>query len=125
VAYGGLALSWLRKELYRAKVKGVYWHDRSELRVSAEGYNRIIRVLYSCLKPSGVVARRGGEKFSLVLKQVGASSRDFFVRITIPYGGLRGATTRLGKRRRRRLEISDRSLITGLRSCNGAPLDMV
>jgi hypothetical protein len=50
-----------------------------------------------CLKPSGVVARRGGEKFSSASKQVGASSRDSFVRITILYGGLRGATTRLGK----------------------------
>jgi hypothetical protein len=70
VAYGGLALSWLRKELYWVKVEGVYWHDRSELRVSAEGFSRIMRVVCLDLKPSGAAARRGGEKFSSASKQV-------------------------------------------------------
>jgi hypothetical protein len=67
-AHGGLALSWLRKEFYWAKVEGVNWHDRSKLRVSAEDHSRIIRVLYLGLKSSEVVTRRGGKKILLVLK---------------------------------------------------------
>jgi len=66
--HSGLALRWLRKELYWVIVEGVSWHDRRELRASAEDYSRIIRVLCLGLKLSGAVARRGGEKFLLVSK---------------------------------------------------------
>jgi hypothetical protein len=68
MVHSGLALRWLRKELYWATVEGVYRYDRSELRVSAEGYSRITSSVLN-LKSSGAVARRGGENFLLVLKQ--------------------------------------------------------
>jgi hypothetical protein len=71
---------------------------------------------------------RRGKKFLPSLGHVGAhiGSRDSFTRITILYGGLRGATMRRDKvLSSPPRNFRNQPLIIGPRPCDGASLDMV
>jgi len=56
MVYCDLALGWLRKELYWAKVAGVNWHDR---RVSYEFLRKVTAGSYEfCVGPEAIWSSR-------------------------------------------------------------------